>query len=57
MRNDDVVFNPEDFQKRIESDDFDPSNLTEEDKKKLAMMRFFEDDWDAGITVTRTPRK
>lgn len=57
MRNDDVVFNPEDFQKRIESEDFDPSNLTEEDKKKLAMMRFFEDDWDAGITVTRTPRK
>lgn len=54
MRNEDIAFDPEEFQKRMASDDFDPSNLSEEDKKKLAMMRFFS-DWEEGITVTYTP--
>ena len=54
MRNDEKGFDPEEFQKRMASDDFDPSNLSEEDKEKLAMMRFFS-DWEEGITVTYTP--
>ena len=46
MRNEETVFDPEEFQRRMESDDFDPSDLTEEDKEKLAMMRFFSDTND-----------
>ena len=54
MGNDEIVFDPEEFRKRMESDDFDPSNLMEEDKRKLAMMRFFSDA-EEGVTVTFTP--
>ena len=50
----DEGFNPEDFLKRVESDDFDPSNLTEEDKEKLALLRYYTDS-DAGITTTYAP--
>lgn len=57
MSNEYEPFNPEDFQKRMEADDFDPSNLTEEDKKKLAMMRFYYDDEDWGEDMTITPRE
>ena len=54
MGNNEKAFDPEEFQKIMESDDFDPSNLTEEDKEKLAMMRFFS-DWEEGVTVTFIP--
>lgn len=54
MRNGETVFDPEEFHKRIESDDFDPQNLTEEDKEKLALMRFFSDS-EEGVTTTYIP--